>query len=185
VLNELSNQYLEKFKSKEAATQALQYSLNLRLWDNDKTCSIFTDEATGRPEIEVNSVRLAYRTSSSVQSLSDLVVEINQRRRGYLDPKKQGEADRGNPPPGEPDFIFRGGATMLIDIDSGQVRYVITKSVDSDRRLNIQRQYLSGAEASLAYTYFGNPRLNYFKAGGFQREPFALLHGSETLEEDL
>ncbi len=185
VLNDLSNQYLEKYKTKEAATQALQYSLNLRLWDEDKTCSIFMDEATGRPEIEVNSVRLAYRTSSSVQSLSDLVVEINQRRRGYLDPEKQAEADRGNLPPGEPDFIFRGGATMLIDIDSGQVRYVISKSVDSDRRLNIQRHYLSGAEASRAYTYFGNPRLNSFKAGGHQREPFALLHGSETLEEDF
>ena len=94
MLDDLSTKYLEKYKTEEAATQALQYSLNLRLWQNDKTRSIFIDKASGRPEIEVNSVRLAYRTSSSVQSLSDLVVEINQRRRGYLDPQKQAEADR-------------------------------------------------------------------------------------------
>jgi hypothetical protein len=61
---------------------------------------------------------------------------------------------------------------------------MISKSTDSNRRLNIQRQYLGSPEASLAYTYLGNPRLNFFKVDGSQREPFALLHGGNTLEED-
>lgn len=184
ILRDLSSQYLQEYRTVDMITEIIRKSLNLKLWPDDKYQSIFIDEETGRPEIKINSVRLAYRTSLSLQSLSDLVVEINQRRRGYLDLDKQAAVDAGATPPDEPDFIFRGGATMLIDINTGRVRYVISKGIDSDHRLNIQRQYLSDSETSLAYTYFGNPRLNYFKADGSQREPFALLHGSDTLEED-
>ena len=184
ILRDLSSQYLQEYRTVDMITEVIRKSLNLKLWPDDKYQSIFIDEETGRPEIKINSVRLAYRTSLSLQSLSDLVVEINQRRRGYLDLDKQAAVDAGAIPPDEPDFIFRGGATMLIDINTGRVRYVISKGTDSDHRLNIQRQYLSDSETSLAYTYFGNPRLNYFKADGSQREPFALLHGSDTLEED-
>ena len=184
ILRDLSSQYLQEYRTVDMITEIIRKSLNLKLWPDDKYQSIFIDEETGRPEIKINSVRLAYRTSLSLQSLSDLVVEINQRRRGYLDLDKQAAVDAGAIPPDEPDFIFRGGATMLIDINTGRVRYVISKGTDSDHRLNIQRQYLSDSETSLAYTYFGNPRLNYFKADGSQREPFALLHGSDTLEED-
>ena len=184
ILRDLSSQYLQEYRTVDMITEIIRKSLNLKLWPDDKYQSIFIDEETGRPEIKINSVRLAYRTSLSLQSLSDLVVEINQRRRGYLDLDKQAAVDAGAIPPDEPDFIFRGGATMLIDINTGRVRYVISKGIDSDHRLNIQRQYLSDSETSLAYTYFGNPRLNYFKADGSQREPFALLHGSDTLEED-
>ena len=184
ILRDLSSQYLQEYRTVDMITEITRKSLNLKLWPDDKYQSIFIDEETGRPEIKINSVRLAYRTSLSLQSLSDLVVEINQRRRGYLDLDKQAAVDAGAIPPDEPDFIFRGGATMLIDINTGRVRYVISKGIDSDHRLNIQRQYLSDSETSLAYTYFGNPRLNYFKADGSQREPFALLHGSDTLEED-
>ena len=184
ILRDLSPQYLQEYQTVDAITEVLHKSLNLKLWPDDKYQSIFMDEETGRPEIRINSVRLAYRTSRSLQSLSDLVVEFNQRRRGYLDPDVQAAIDAGAIPPGEPDFIFRGGGTMLIDINTGRVRYVISKGIDSERRLNIQRQYLGSPEASLAYTYFGNPRLNYFKVDGSQREPFALLHGGDTLEED-
>lgn len=184
ILRDLSPQYLQEYQTVDAITEVLHKSLNLKLWPDDKYQSIFMDEETGRPEIRINSVRLAYRTSRSLQSLSDLVVEFNQRRRGYLDPDVQAAVDAGTIPPGEPDFIFRGGATMLIDINTGRVRYVTSKGIDSERRLNIQRQYLGSPEASLAYTYFGNPRLNYFKVDGSQREPFALLHGGDTLEED-
>jgi hypothetical protein len=183
-LGDLSAQYIGKYQTREAIAQVLQNSLNLKLWPEDKMRSIIIDPKTNRPEIEVNSVRLAYRTSASMQSLTDLVVEITQRRRGYLDAGKQAKVDAGEAPPDTPDFIFRGGATMLVDINTGRVRYVITKGIDSNRRMNIQRQYLTGSTTSLAYTYFGNQRLNYYQADGSQREPFAMLHGGDTLEED-
>jgi hypothetical protein len=185
ILNDLSSQYLQGYKTVGAIDELINKSLNLKLWPDKKYRSIFIDEQTGRPELWINSVRLAYRTSRSLQPLSDLVVEVSQRRRGYLDPDVQAAVDeKGTIPPGEPDFIFRGGATILIDINTGRVRYVISKCIDSNRRLNRQRHYLGSPDASLAYTYFGNSSLNYFKADGSQREPFALLHGGDTLEED-
>ena len=182
VLNDLTKRYLAKHQSIEAANQVIQNSLNLVLWPDEKFQSIYLDTETGRPELGVNSVRLAHRVDQSGQPYTDLVVELNQRRRGYLDPDEQaavdsGKAPAGKAPAGEPDFIFRGGATMTIDIETGKVRYIITKSVDSNRRLGIMRQYLTRPEMSLAYTYFGKSSLNYFK-GAVQREPFAILHGS-------
>jgi hypothetical protein len=144
---------------------------------------VFTDE-TGKPFLEVNSTRLAYRVGPAGRTITDLVVEINQKRRGYLDPNRQREADNGTLDlkkyPG--DFVFRGGATMLIDNQTGEIRYVIAKNINSNRRLNEQRKYLDSPETSLGYTYFGDSRVNYFKGGDDQGEHFAMLHGDD-LEE--
>jgi hypothetical protein len=164
--------------------QLVQDSINLVLWPDASMQSIVAG-ADQQPRIEVNSARLPYRVESSGRPTSDLVIEINQTRKGYLDPLIQAQADQGHPPAGDPDFIFRGGVTMLIDTDSGQVRYVITKSVDSDRRLDIQRRYLSEPDSTLAFTYFNASRVQYLKSSDNQVELFAMLHASDTLEEDF
>jgi len=69
---------------------------------------------------------------------------------------------------------FRGGCTLLIDLDTQRVRYSITKPIRGDsaeRRLARQREFLSGADdPSLAGAYFGS--------GANAGEPFALLHRS-------
>ncbi|HZD58579.1 MAG TPA: hypothetical protein VE136_17735, partial [Anaerolineales bacterium] len=183
VLHDLSSEYINKWHEIERIEEILQYSLNLKLWLDKKMQSIFLKD--GRPRLEVNSVRLSYRVDRSGRSHTDLVVEMNQCRRGYLNAQKQAQVDSGAVPAADDqDFIFRGGATMLVDIQTGQVRYVITKGVDSDRRLGIQRRYLKESEVSLAYTYFGNPQLNHFRADSARLEPFALLHRSTILEED-
>ncbi len=74
---------------------------------------------------------------------------------------------------GEP-LKFRGGCTLLIDLDTRRVRYAIRKPIfgdAADRRLARQRQYLAGSEeASLAAAYFG-PEAE-------AAEPFAMLHRS-------
>lgn len=72
---------------------------------------------------------------------------------------------------------------MLIDIETGEVRYVIAKNIDSERRLNEQRRYLGSPATSLRYTYFGDPNVKYFQGDEDLLEPFALLHGDD-LEED-
>ena len=72
---------------------------------------------------------------------------------------------------------------MLIDVETGDIRYIIAKNIDSDRRLNEQRKYLGSPATSLRYTYFGDPNVNYFHGVEEQVEPFALLHGDD-LEED-
>jgi hypothetical protein len=67
---------------------------------------------------------------------------------------------------------FRGGCTLLIDLDTQRVRYAIRKPIrgeSADRRLARQREYLEGADdVSLAGAYFG--------PGAEAGEPFALLH---------
>jgi hypothetical protein len=144
---------------------------------------IDTKEEVEIADFDVSSVRVAYRIDRNGLQRNDLVVEISQCRRGYIDPDLQAEVDKGEKSPEPENFTFRGGATMLIDADTGQVRYVIHKNVASNRRLDIQRRYLCEPESSLAYTYFGNAQSKYFQAGAAQSEPFAMLHGDALIED--
>jgi hypothetical protein len=130
----------------------------------------------GVPTVEVHSVRVARRSTPRSELVTDLVVEIMQRRRGYLDPKKQADVDARKDVPGdEPDgdFKFRGGCTLLIDPATYRVRYAITKHILSDGRLRRQRGYYSGESPALRATYFGDPGRDQAS-----REPFAMLHRS-------
>ncbi len=74
--------------------------------------------------------------------------------------------------PRKPDFWFRGGCTLIIDPETGQIRYSVSKSVKSegDARLGRQREFeRTGALPTAADTYFGSDG----------RNPFALLHSDE------
>jgi len=165
--------------SKEVFEKSLRLVLNSR---PDLKSMILAD---GQPFFEVNSVRLAYRTGESGQTIADLVVEINQQRNGYLDQTHQKRVDQGQLKARNPDFIFRGGATMLIDLETARVRYVIYKKVDSNNRMEAQRRFLTedNPDRSLRATYFGDARINYYREGRNNIEPFALLHRSESPEE--
>jgi hypothetical protein len=160
-------------------------SLSLILTDHKDLRSIV--QSNGRPLLEVNSVRPAYRVGPSGRTAADLVVEINQQRYGYLDPIRQRRVDRGELKARDPDFIFRGGATLLIDLETARVRYVIYKRVGSNNRLEAQRCYLAdeSPDHSLRATYFGDSRLRIYQEGRENVEPFALLHRSDPAEEDL
>lgn len=148
--------------------------------DEDAPPTIFRKD--GRPALEIHSVRPAHRVGPDGQKITDLVVEMTQRRRGYYDPEVQRKADAGEIEPTEPDFIFRGGCTLLIDLDTGKVRYCVSKSILSQRRLEAQRRFLTERFApSLRATYFGDPRKVFFAeiaTEEFAVEPFALLHRS-------
>jgi hypothetical protein len=126
----------------------------------------------------VNSVRLAYRINQEQYSRPDLVVEVSQARRGYIDPETQAKVDLGKIPPPPAEFLFLGGATFLISLESGRVRYVIGKSVTSERRLDALRRFLLEgiAETSLQATYFGDPLRNALQENAKPFELFALLH---------
>ena len=99
--------------------------------------------------IEVHSVRPARRVGPDGQTSSDLVVEITQTFRA-------GDGAR-----------YRGGCTLLIDLETGQVRYLIRKRVLSTQRATEQQ--------GLADEY--GLSANYFDTGTRRDEPFALLHG--------
>jgi hypothetical protein len=123
------------------------------------------------PKFDVHSVRRCRRIASNGQERIDVLVEVIQRRAGYLDPADQSKADAGTPPADGPDFVFRGGATLIVDPRAGRIRYAIRKSVTSAARLEENRAFQSGSGAALGL------RGNYFRGNG--SNPFALLHETE------
>lgn len=153
----------------------------------------FYRDKNGVPKFEIHSVRPARRIGPDGQTVTELVVEMTQRRRGYYDPKIQDDVDAGkiklDKKEAEPDFIFRGGCTLLIDPDTdpdtAKVRYCIYKNILNNDRLERTRKFLTGdVSPSLRATYFGDPRRAFFESiCGPEKErkehaiePFALLH---------
>jgi hypothetical protein len=102
--------------------------------------------ADGCPEVRVHSVRQAWRVGPDGNFLTELVIDISQRRRGYSNLEVQDAVDRGHPRDARdpPDFEFYGGCTLLIDPGSQRVRYVIEKSILDTERLDGQRSFLQG-----------------------------------------
>src|SRR5262249_55237627 len=70
-------------------------------------------------KIEVHSVRPARRVGADGDRRSDLVVEITQSFR----------------PKASPQARFRGGCTLLIDLVTAEVRYLVRKKVNSPQRM--------------------------------------------------
>ena len=102
--------------------------------------------------IEVHSVRPVRRVGPDGNIRSDLVVEITQS----FHPKRQ------------PGVRFRGGCTLIIDLATGDVRYMVRKKVDSIWRFNNQMQFADDAKFGLHGNYFADP--------ANVREPFAMIH---------
>jgi hypothetical protein len=135
--------------------------------------SITENKKTGEPSFEVASARIARRQGPNGETLEQLVVQVVQRRRGYLSIDDQALADAGEKDKlgaawDNPDFWFRGGSTLLVDLSDGTLRRIIRKRIDSDERLADQRAFLGGDAKALA-TGTGN------SGGG---EPFAMIHRS-------
>jgi len=109
-----------------------------------------------RLNFKVHSIRPVRRTGPEGRFLMDAVVAITQRVPGSLEGPLDLERrwSPGDPPP---DFWFRGGCNLIIDLDSGRLRHCIFKRIDSERRYLRQQAYLGGdgTGASLTQTYFG------------------------------
>jgi subtilase family protein len=114
---------------------------------------IGTTKGELRP-IEVHSVRPARRVSPNGQMHADLVVEITQSFR----PEAGGR--------------FRGGCTLMIDLEKRIVRYFVRKRVDNSGRLAVQQNFVSTFRLASGEDL----RANYFGAAGRHDEPFAMLH---------
>lgn len=101
----------------------------------------------GEPTIEVHSVRTAQRSGPRGTVVTDLVVELCQRRRAYFDRERQKQVDKGKVAPKDNgDFTFRRGCTLLIDASTHQIRYVIRNrgTISDTTELNRIREYLLG-----------------------------------------
>jgi len=118
-----------------------------------------------RYPFEIHSLRPSSRVDSKGKSHFQWIIEVTQRIPEYLSPDDATARNVG------PAYYFRGGATLLVDAESGRLRYSIRKSLDGEdgkRRRERQRQYMTDvANRSLYATYF---------RGLSDEEPFAALH---------
>ena len=116
-----------------------------------KTGRLTIDGVSGQlHNIEVHSVRPARRIGPDGQSRSHLVIEITQ---------SFWPEDVSIP-------HFRGGCTLLIDLETNNVSYFVRKSLNVAGRLKMQEQF---ATASPLHA-------NYFDTINRTREPLAMLH---------
>jgi hypothetical protein len=94
-------------------------------------------------KVSVRSLHPLYRVRPDGSLQRQIVAELIQRRDHV-------EVEPDNPAAGT--FIFRGGATVLIDRD-GDVRYALCKPIDGEQgqmRLERQRRYLRRMAAGFA-----------------------------------
>jgi hypothetical protein len=96
---------------------------------------------------------------------SQIVISLLQKRKLPLDPARPRSEDN--------EFTLRGGCTLILDLDTMDLRYAVKKPIDDERRIERQRTYLQGrwGDPSERAVYFGS-RLDA------EEEPFALLHGA-------
>lgn len=122
------------------------------------------------PAFEVHAARIARRAGPDGQETHQLIIQMTQKRRGYDDPSDQQKADAGDPEvlDRDPDFWFRGGATIHIDLRDGKLIRIIKKNVCDNKRLAAQRDFRVGKTSGLVLGsgMSANP------------EPFAFMHRS-------
>lgn len=106
---------------------------------------------------EVHSIRPSRRVDADGQLVTDVVMEITQSRRVTRDGRE---------------VKFRGGCTLIFDLESGRVRYCITKDVNSERRLERQLGFLRGADGPPSvWSVYADPA-----AASEEGEVLALVH---------
>ena len=165
----------------DPANAMLARALNLVLDPKEAPATVHHN-AKGRPKVEVHSIRPITCRGRRGGDTVFLVVEVTQRRRGYVDPADQARWDAGPPQalddddPG--DFTVRAGATFFLDPATMDIGWVIpTAGTIADiARVNRLRAHLTGAGASRANAFAPG-----FRAGaeGGRDEPFAILHDVE------
>jgi hypothetical protein len=114
------------------------------------------DTLGGQPgklrDFEVHSVRPVRRIGPDGQQRTDLVVEIAQ---SWLPADGSGK--------------FRGGCTLIVDLEERVIRYAICKRVGHPDRMQQQEAFqMKMAQGSLGFNYLGSSALT--------REPFAMIH---------
>ena len=100
---------------------------------------------------EVHSVRPARRATTVGQERLDLVVEITQKC------KVPGEGGS-----------YRGGATWIVDAETGTIRYIIYKRVSNGQRIQQEHDFRQSLRRGPSFNYYGGP--------ASPSEPFALVH---------
>lgn len=163
-----------------AQSPTLLQALNL-VSDPAAAASVWRSRSTGLPAIEIHDVRPATRHRRRDGDRVALVVEVTQRRRGWLDRDVQAKRDKLRPEEvsreERGDFTYRAGSTFFLDPETLDIDWVVPTAgtVCDEDELARMRDFLTSA---------GRLRANAFDKGvqGLSdtdtgtKEPFALLH---------
>ncbi|MFN0277229.1 MAG: hypothetical protein ACKVRN_01365 [Pyrinomonadaceae bacterium] len=137
---------------------------------------------SGKYTFEVHSLRGARRVGPDGNTLNQVIISITQYRTIPYDKKLKWDLLTDEQKKTEPNFKFRGGCTLILDLQDLSLRYAIVKNFEDkvlldknlfieNERLTRQRNYRTGVDGSvMRATYFGTTdNVN-------NDEPFALLH---------
>jgi hypothetical protein len=135
-------------------TQLAAFGLTL---DPNAPPSVYRSKDLHTPSLEVHSVRVARRRGFRGTLVTDLVVEVRQRRRGYFDAALQEAVDKGERKLEPADFRFRRGCTLIIDPVRQQVRYAISTRGDvaDNEELDRVRSFLKREEEEVENPFYG------------------------------
>jgi len=111
----------------------------------------------GKNLFEVHSMYPAQRVGPDGNLLNQFIINITQTRRVKLYPDLENSEL----------VSFRGGCTLILDLDTQRLRYCIVKPINDPVRLEAQLEYIrSNDNGTLRALYFGTA----------YRELFAQLH---------
>jgi hypothetical protein len=150
-------------------------------------------KAVHLPLFEVHSVRISRRQGPAGNELLQMFAQITQKRAAYFDEKEQEHYDSvGFEPeyyqPGErikPDFWFRGGATLVVNLLDGSLQNIVRQRIDNQWRLKAQREFIVTDDTALTMAAMNGGRSMPNTVGtkamppvaGWEGEPFAFIHG--------
>ncbi|MDX6399892.1 MAG: hypothetical protein QOF27_498, partial [Gaiellaceae bacterium] len=120
-------------------------------------------------KFEVHSIRPSMRVDWNEQLRLQWVIELTQRIPQHFD---ETASQNG----ATPDYYFRGGCTLLVDAESGKVRYSIKKPLNKERKDKLRDYLVDAGSQSLAATYFGDTMTDGGDTENEGSEPFAMLH---------
>lgn len=104
-------------------------------------------------KFEVHSVRPVRRIGPDGEQLLDLVIEITQSWSPVEQPAQK----------------YRGGCSLIVNLETSTVRHCVIKRVGAPDRVSNQQAFQTGLAAF-------SLRQNYFDSDASSHEPFAMLH---------
>lgn len=150
--------YMDNREELFAETRKQRYELHNRLVQAFKALPVFATELGLDPKqrFEVHELRSAMRVGPDGGQIPQVIVALTQSRRVKEDRRT-----------GTPSYIFRGGATLVVDLFHSEVTYRIVKNISSEARQERTGAFIREAAADpLRALFFSSSR----------REPFAALH---------
>ncbi len=137
----------------------------------------------------IDNVWLANRVTPSGYIVKQVVVTLAQKRgvrfkvvddEVTVDEKGFFVPENGLPPDAKdaPHLIFRGGCTLVFDLDSRTLRYAIKKDIDDRERMVRQYRYQTGMSLDDSETFFDRRSMNAMSG------PFAMMHSHSCQSEN-